>query len=131
MNIISIMAVGIIGTILTIVVKQYKPEFAIFASIITVVIILSYIIGAVLPIISDINSLLNKTTISFGHLSILIKTIGICYLTQFICDICKDSGQTAISNMIEIAGKVAICIVSLPLFRDIISTIENMIGKVT
>ena len=131
MNIISIMAVGIIGTILTIVVKQYKPEFAIFASIITVVIILSYIIGAVLPIISGINSLLNKTTISFGHLSILIKTIGICYLTQFICDICKDSGQTAISNMIEIAGKVAICIVSLPLFRDIISTIENMIGKVT
>lgn len=131
MNIVSIVAIGIVGAILTVIIKQYKPEYAIFISIITVAIIMSNVISIALPIISDIKSLLNKTSISFEHLSILLKAVGICYLTQFVCDICKESGQTAIANKIEIAGRVAICFISLPLFHDLISIVETIIGKVT
>ena len=131
MNIISIAILGLIGALITAILKQYKPEFAIFISIITTVIILSYIISIVLPVISDIKSMINKTSISFEHLSILLKSVGICYLTQFAADACRESGQTAISTKIELAGKVAICLISLPLFHNLISVIETIIGKVT
>ncbi len=131
MNIVTVVAIGLIGSILTVIVKQYKPEFAIYISIITVVIIFSSVLGVALPIISDIKSIINKTSISFEHISILIKSVGICYLTQFVCDICKDSGQTAIANKIELTGKVAICIISLPLFHELISIVEVIIGKVS
>lgn len=130
MNIISIVVIGVIGAAISVIIKQYKPEFAIFISIITAVIILSYIVSLTLPIISDIKSILSKTSVSFEYLSILLKSVGICYLTQFVCDICKDSGQTAIANKIELAGRVAICFISLPLFHDLISVIETIIGKV-
>ena len=131
MNIISIAILGLIGALITAILKQYKPEFAIFISIITTVIILSYIISIVLPVISDIKSMINKTSISFEHLSILLKSVGICYLTQFAADACRESGQTAISTKIELAGKVAICLISLPLFHNLVSVIETIIGKVT
>ena len=131
MNIISIVAVGIIGALFTIIIRQYKPEFAIISSIITAVILLSYVISIALPVISDIKSMINKTSISFKHLSILLKSVGICYLTQFASDVCRESGQTSISTKIELAGRVAICLISLPLFHDLISIIESIIGKVT
>lgn len=131
MNIISVVAIGAVGAILTVIIKQYKPEYAIFTSIITTVIILSYVISIALPIISDIKTLLNKASISSQHLSILLKAVGICYLTQFVCDICKESGQLSIANKIEIAGKIAICFISMPLFYDLITIVETIIGKVT
>lgn len=131
MNIISIVAIGAIGSILAVIIKQYKPELAIFTSIITAVIILSYVISIALPIVTELKSMLNNTNISPEYLSILLKSVGICYLTQFVCDICKESGQMAIANKIEIAGRAAICLLSLPLFHDLINIIETIIGKVT
>ena len=131
MGIIQIVAIGAIGTFVTIMLRQYKPELAIFTSIITAILILSQILGAALPIIDEIKSLLDKTAISYEHLTIILKAVGICYLTQFICDVCKETGQTAIGNKIELAGRVALCIISLPLFQQLISVIETIIGKVT
>ena len=131
MNIVSVVVIGMVGAVLTVTIKQYKPEYAIFTSVITVVIIFSYVLGIILPIISGIKSLLSKTSVSYQHLSILLKTVGICYITQFVSDICKESGQTAIANKIEIAGRVSICFISLPLFNDLISIVETIIGKVT
>ena len=131
MNIVSIIAVGIIGALLSLILKQYKPEFAIVVSIVTAVIIFILIIGWLLPIISDIKSMLDRAEISYKYIYILLKALGICYITQFACDICKDSGQTAIASKIELAGRLAICIVALPLFTELLSLVETIIGKVT
>ena len=131
MNIVTVAIIGMIGAILTVIIKQHKPEFAIYTSIITVVIIFSSVLGVALPIISDMKSMLNNTSIDFEHITILIKSVGICYLTQFVCDICRESGQTAIANKIEFAAKIAICFISLPLFHNLISVVEAIIGKVT
>lgn len=131
MNIVSVAAVGVVGALVAIAIKQYKPELAILISIITSVIIFSQVISSFLPVIADIKSMLNRAEISFEHLTILFKSIGICYLTQFIIDVCKDAGQAAIASKIELAGKVAICLISLPLFYDLISLLEKIIGKVT
>ena len=131
MNIVTVVVIGAIGTVISVVLKQYKPEYAIFISIITVIIILSFIISAVLPVITDMKSLLGRAGISTEHLSALVKSIGICYLSQFVCDVCRESGQTAIASKVELAARVSICVIALPLFKELISVIETIIGKVT
>ncbi len=131
MDIVYVIAIGVIGALFSAVLKQYKPEFAIAVSIVTSMIILIGVIGWIIPIISEIKDMMNRAEISYSYISILIKAVGICYITQFASDVCKDSGQTAIASKIELAGRIAICVSALPLFADLLSLVETIIGKVT
>ena len=102
MDIIKIIGVGLIALIIIIILKQYRPEFVIYVSIIAGVIILILIMDKVSAIIDLLTSLSNKTVINNEFLVLLIKITGIAFLTEFSVSICKDSGETAIANKIDI-----------------------------
>ena len=130
MNIVSVVAFGLIATILAVVLKQYKPEYAIIISIAAVVVILISVISMIVPIISEVKTMIESAEIPYRYIMVLIKSLGICYITQFACDVCKDAGQTAVSNKIELAGRVAICLSAIPLYKDLLSITQTIIGKV-
>ncbi len=131
MDIIYLVSVGVIGALLSLIIKQYKPEYAIVISIITSIFILIGVIGWTIPIVSEIKAIIQRADISLGYITILLKAVGICYITQFASDICKESGQLSIASKIELAGRVAICVSSLPLFAQLLSIVEKVVGKVT
>jgi stage III sporulation protein AD len=58
---------------------------------------------------------------------VLIKILGISYICEFSADICKDSGFTAISNQIQIFGKLSILVVSMPIFMNLLNTIWDLV----
>ena len=86
--------------------KQYKPEFTVYVSLATGAIILFMIMDKLSGIISLLRSLSTKVSINQEFLVILIKITGIAFLTEFATSICKDSGETAIANKIDLGGKV-------------------------
>jgi stage III sporulation protein AD len=53
--------------------------------------------------------------------------LAVCYLTQLATDACKDAGETAIAGKLELAGKIAIVILSLPLFNSLVNLITGLI----
>jgi stage III sporulation protein AD len=59
---------------------------------------------------------------------ILFKTLGLCFLAQFAADSCRDAGENALASKVELAGKLAIVILALPLFEKITSTALALIG---
>ena len=127
MDIIKIIGVGLIALIIIIILKQYRPEFVIYVSIIAGVIILILIMDKVSAIIDLLTSLSNKTVINNEFLVLLIKITGIAFLTEFSVSICKDSGETAISNKIDIGGKVLIISMSIPIIASLLETIIKIL----
>ena len=127
MDIIKIIGVGLIALIIIIILKQYRPEFVIYVSIIAGVIILILIMDKVSAIIDLLTSLSNKTVINNEFLVLLIKITGIAFLTEFSVSICKDSGETAIANKIDIGGKVLIISMSIPIIASLLETIIKML----
>lgn len=127
MDIIKIIGVGLIALIIIIVLKQYRPEFVIYVSIIAGVIILILIMDKVSAIIDLLTSLSNKTVINNEFLVLLIKITGIAFLTEFSVSICKDSGETAIANKIDIGGKVLIISMSIPIIASLLETIIKIL----
>ena len=127
MDIIKIIGVGLIALIIIIILKQYRPEFVIYVSIIAGVIILILIMDKVSAIIDLLTSLSNKTVINNEFLVLLIKITGIAYLTEFSVSICKDSGETAIANKIDIGGKVLIISMSIPIIASLLETIIKIL----
>ena len=127
MDIIKIIGVGLIALIIIIILKQYRPEFVIYVSIIAGVIILILIMDKVSAIIDLLTSLSNKTVINNEFLVLLIKITGIAFLTEFSVSICKDSGETAIANKIDIGGKVLIISMSIPIIASLLETIVKIL----
>lgn len=127
MDFIKIIGIGLIAVIIIIVLKQYKPEFAIYISICAGVIILGLIMTRLSAIIQLLTELSNKVSDTNGFLTILIKITGIAFLTEFATSICKDSGESAIASKLDLGGKVIIISMSVPIISGLLETIVHVL----
>lgn len=127
MDIIKIIGAGLIGLIIIVMIKQYKPEFTIYVSIITGVIILWLTIPYFRMIIDLLNDLSSKASINTEFIKLLIKITGIAYLTEFAVNICKDTGETSIANKIDVGGKVIIAGMSMPIITSLFQTMIKVL----
>lgn len=127
MDIIKIIGIGFIGVIIIILIKQYRPEFAIYVSIGAGILIFSIIAGKLSGIIEVLKSFTNKTSINNEFLTLLIKITGIAILTEFAVSICKDSGESAIASKVDLSGKVIIMSMSIPIMASLLETIISIL----
>ena len=127
MEIVKIVGIGISAIIIAIILKQYKPEFSIYISLIAGIIILSLVIDKLSSIMSLLNNLANKTNINNSFLILLLKITGISILAEFAISICNDSGETAIANKVDLGGKVLIVSMSVPIISSMLETILRIL----
>ncbi len=127
MDIIKIIGIGLIALIIIVIVKQYRPEFVIYVSLMAGVLILMLVIDKFGAIIELLTTLSNKTAINNEFLTLLIKITGIAFLTEFTVSICKDTGETAIANKVDLGGKVIIISMSIPIIASLLETILKIL----
>lgn len=127
MDIIKIVGCGIVALVIIIILKQYRPEFAIYISLIAGVLIISLIIGKIGGIIQILKTLSSKASINNDFLKILLKVTGIAILTEYIVSICKDAGESAIASKVDFGGKVIIMSLSIPIISSLLETITNIL----
>ena len=127
MEIIKIIGIGLIALILIIILKQYKPEFAIYVSLITGALILILSLSKISGIIELINNLSSKTSIHKEFITLLIKITGIAILTEFAVSICKDTGECAIANKIDMGGKAIMVSMSVPIIAGLLETVIKIL----
>lgn len=127
MELVKIIGIAFVALILIIIMKQYKPEFAIYVSMIAGVLILFFCADKLSKILSLLTNLSNQSAINTEFLTILIKITGIAFLTEFGVSICKDSGETAIASKVDIAGKVIIIGMSIPIISSLLETVIKIL----
>ena len=126
MEIIKIIGIALVALIIIILLKQYKPEFAIYISLLTGVLILVLVMDELTGVVNLIQSISNKASINNNFLNLLIKITGIAFLAEFAVSVCKDSGESAIASKIELGTKIIVISMSVP----IISSLLELIIKV-
>ena len=122
MDIIKIIGIGFIALIIAIILKQYRPEFAIYVSIIAGVLILLFLSDKITEIFNLVESMSTKSNINSKYIMILIKITGIAILPEFAVSVCKDANETSIASKIDMGGKVLIIAISLPIIRALLET---------
>lgn len=127
MELTSIIAFALLSCLLGIVLHQYKPEYSMLLIATSGCILLVMLINSFLPAVYEIGSIITKAGVRQEYFTILLKALGICYITQFAGDLCRDSGQTSLAGKIDLAGKVAIVILALPVIKNIIEIITEII----
>lgn len=126
-EVIKIIGIGLISLIIIIIIKQYKPEFAIFVSIIAGVAIIYLILNKIEGIINLLKIISNKSGINNEFLELLLKITGIAFLAEFAINLCKDSGEGAIASKIEMGTKVVIMSMSIPIISSLLEVITKFL----
>lgn len=127
MEIIKIIGIALIALIIIILLKQYRPEFAIYITLLTGVLILLLVMDKLQGIITLLQSLTSKASINSTFLALLIKITGIAFLSEFAVSICKDSGEAAIASKIEIGSKIIIISMSIPIISNLLEIILKIL----
>ena len=128
MNIIIIASAALIAAILSLILKQYKPEYSLFISIAAGILIFLSVLAVIRPIMEFINELTVQTGLSGVYAEVLIKSLAVCYITQLASDCCTDAGETAIAGKLQIAGKIAILLIALPMFKSLTELVTELIN---
>lgn len=126
MEILQIAGLGMVVTILILVVKMQRPEIAVQISILTGVIVFMLIAGKLSAVIELLNSYTKKANIDAIYITTLLKIIGIAYIAQFGAEICKDAGEGAIASKIELAGKVIIVVLAVPIITSLLDMVVRI-----
>ncbi len=124
---INVAAIGIVAVLIAIIFKKGKEEYSLYISIAACFIIMLLGIGKLEVILATINHLQGYIKISKAYISILIKIVGITYITEFAASLCKDSGYSAIGEQVELVGKLSILAISMPILLALLDTINNFL----
>lgn len=127
MNIIAFVGAGIIGAVLSVVLRQYKPEFSVYITLITGMLMLGAAVTAVKPVIETISGYLQIADPDSSYADVLVKSLAVCYITQMASDSCADAGEKSIAAKIELAGKFAIVLLALPVFYRLTEVIKQLL----
>lgn len=127
MEIIRIVGIGLIAATLIVIMRQQKPEMAIYLSLAAGVIIFTLVLSRVSDMIDIFQDLASKANVNMLYLGIVLKILGITYITEFGVQICKDAGESAVASKVEFAGKVFILVLAIPLLGAVFDYVVKLI----
>ena len=116
MNLFGITVFCLVATVLALVLRQYRPEYAIFVSLACSVVVVLFLIQGISGVMEELEQLFSNTLLSGELIQVVLKCLGVCILTELAGQTCRDAGEAAIGAKVELAGKVTLVAVSMPLF---------------
>lgn len=123
MQLLQIVGIGIVATVIIIILRNQKPEIAVQASIVTVVVIFMLLASKLSAVIDLLESYADKADIKPVYFTTVLKITGIAYIAEFGAEVCKDAGESAIASKIELAGKVTIVVLAVPIVTSLLDLI--------
>ena len=130
MNAMSLLALCLIGSALCVLLSGYKPEYSLAVAVLIGVFIFGEIIKTTIPALAKMGELLSLTSLNSGYFKIALKSLGVCYISSFAADICRDFGQSSLAAKALLIGKCAVFLLSLPMLSAITEVALSFIGEV-
>ena len=117
---LKVILMCLVASVIILLIKKYSPENALTVALAAVSVILLFIIISASDLFSEMRDLFDSFGLDPEIVKITLKALGICYLTGFAADVCRDFGQTSLASKVELAGKVTVVILTLPFVKQIL-----------
>lgn len=127
MEVVKIVMIGITGVLLALFLKESKPEYSVYLSLVIGICILGYAVGKLSYLFESIKKIQEFLPVDEKYVIVLLKMTGATYIGQFSSSICKDAGYAAIAGQIELSVKLYLMVLSLPVLLALVETIHNFL----
>jgi len=126
MDIVRIGVIGLVGMLLALKLKQDRPEISILMSMAVCLVLiftaLKYLDVLVVSV-KDFSEMLGEYSLFVG---LLLKVVGVTYISEFCASLCKDAGYNAIATQIEMFGKFSILLIGMPVIKSLLEIIGKL-----
>ncbi|HEX2954315.1 MAG TPA: stage III sporulation protein AD [Bacillota bacterium] len=126
-TVIPFVGIALVAVVLLAVLRVEKPEMAVLLSVAVGVLLFFMLLEKLGVVIQEFHGLTTKAGVDPSYLRTVFKVVGIAYLTGFGAQICRDSGEGALALKVEMAGKVAILILTIPVMTAILQMLLRII----
>jgi len=126
---IKIACIGLMAVFLAMKLKNIQPEYALLTGIEACVVLFGFSITQLEVIFSGIDRIRQYLTVNSAYIGIILKVVGIAYISEFSSNLCKDAGYGGIASQIEMFGKLSILVMSLPILTTLLTTIQEFMGE--
>ncbi|HIS29746.1 MAG TPA: stage III sporulation protein AD [Candidatus Avamphibacillus intestinigallinarum] len=123
MDITQIVLIGLVVSILFIILKDVNPAFAYFLVLCTGVLLFFMIMQQIVAVFQVVEKLGEKAHIESVYITTILKVIGIAYIAELGVHFTKDAGLDSIAAKIELAGKITILMLAIPIIQAVMETI--------
>ncbi|MFD2618338.1 stage III sporulation protein AD [Terrilactibacillus laevilacticus] len=128
-DILQIVGLGLVATFIVLILKEQKPSFAFLLSIFVGALIFLYLIDQIKLVMDMLIEIASSAHLNNVYVETILKIIGIAYIAEFGAQITRDAGEGALASKIELAGKVLILVLAIPIMKAVIQTIIGLISQ--
>jgi len=127
-NALQIGIIGVAGSLLALQFKSEKAEYGVYISIALSILVFTGILGHLEMLIDTMRKIGSYINIDSIYISTLLKMLGITYVSEWSSSICKDAGYQTIAGQIEIFGKLAVFMLSMPVLLTLLDTVRGFLS---
>ena len=129
MEIIKIASLAVLGVVTALLLKQGKGEYSTLIGLAMSLFICSYVIANLIEVIHTISTIWIKVSSDTHFLSVLLRMIGITYISDLTAGICKETGYQVLANQVTLAGKIGVLLAGFPIFMEVLHFVLKLGGN--
>jgi stage III sporulation protein AD len=127
MELLPIVGIGIVITILVMLLREERPELALLLSLTAGIMIFLLLMDRIATVFNLLQQLAFRADLDLLYLNTVLRIVAIAYIAQFGSQICRDAGESAIGGKIELAGKIMIMFLAVPLLLVILDSVLQLL----
>ena len=128
-DILKLCGFGLAAVMLCVTVRQLKPESAVYVNIAAGAMLLLAAVRLISPLVGAVGTLADNAGISGEYTEVLLKALAISYITALSADCARDAGEAALGSKLELAGRISIAALSVPVFVQLADLITRIISQ--
>ena len=130
MDIFKLIGVAFITTFSAALLKPSKPELSFAVTVTGVIVILFLIVDSLQNTLTVFSTIAQMTGVENGLLKILLKIVGVGYLTEFGAGLLNDFGSNSVADKVVLGGKITIVLLSMPVIESLLQLVRGFLQLV-
>ncbi len=111
----------------SIIVKEHNKNFALVISVSGAILLFCTVSNKISEIFSSLMNLSQSVPSGVTYVKLMLKVLCIVIVTQLTVDICRDNGENALASFTELAAKVFVLSLVMPLLETVISMVVGLV----
>ena len=123
---IRICGVGLLCGVTALLLKKQSPLFSALLSAAGVLLIFSFLLLRYAELLTPLTEAMSEHGLgTYG--AVMLKALGVGLIVHLSGGVCRDLGENTLADGIELAGKIEILLLCLPLMGQVLALLEELL----
>ena len=127
MDLIKIIGAAFLTAICSAILRSTKPELSFVVVVTGIIIILLFILDMVKGSFAVLSEIATMTGLENGVIKILLKIVGVGYLTEFSAGVLNDFNAASVADKVSLAGKITVIVMALPIISGLLTLLKQFL----